>query len=184
MNSVIGNMVANINIIVAVSKNNCIGKDNNLPWNLPTDIKRFKRLTDGHIVVMGRKCWESIPDKFRPLPNRTNVVISRNKDYKADGAEVRHNLLEALNEFAFGNEEIWIIGGAQIYKEAFPYANKLFLTRIMEDVKGDTYLEGLIESDWVMIEVEGPFKEDKYHYRFDTYKRKINGNNETNKDKR
>lgn len=167
-----GNMVANINIIVAASNNNCIGKDNDLPWNLPTDLKRFKELTTGHIVVMGRKCWESIPEKFRPLPNRTNVVITRNKDYVVDGAEVRHNLLEALNEFAFGNEELFVIGGAEIYKEAFPYANQLFLTRVMDDVDGDTFLEGLVESEWLMTAFEGPFKEDKYQYRFDTYKRK------------
>lgn len=170
------NMVANINIIVAASENNCIGKDNDLPWYLPTDLKRFKELTQGHIVVMGRKCWESIPEKFRPLPDRTNVVITRNKDYVAEGAEVRHNLLEALDEFVWGTEELFVIGGAQIYKEAFPYANKLYLTRVMADVKGDTFLEGLVESDWVMTEVEGPFKEDKYHYRFDTYKRKTSDN--------
>src|SRR5689334_17373843 len=96
------NLVANINIIVAASDNNCIGRNNDLPWNLPTDLKRFKEITSGHIVVMGRKCWESIPEKYRPLPKRTNVIITRNKDYKAEGAHVRHDLHEALNEFAYG----------------------------------------------------------------------------------
>ena len=166
-------MVANINIIVAASENNCIGINGDLPWNLPTDLKRFKEVTNGHIVIMGRATWESIPEKYRPLPNRTNVVITRNKDYKADGAEVRHNLVEALNEFALGEQrEIFVIGGAQIYKEAFQYANRLYMTRVMAEVEGDTFLEGLEPSDWLRVEFEGPYKEDDYDYRFEIFKRK------------
>jgi dihydrofolate reductase len=167
-----GNLVANINIIVAASENNCIGKNNDLPWKLPTDLKRFKELTTGHIVVMGRKCWESIPEKFRPLPNRTNVVITRNSEYVADGAEVRNNLLEALNEFAYGSDEVFVIGGAEIYKEAFPYANKLYLTRVMAEVDGDVFLEGLVPEEWVIKAFDGPYEEDELKYRFDTYEKK------------
>lgn len=170
--------LANIIIIVAASNNNVIGKDNDLPWRLPTDMKMFKEATTGHVVVMGRKCWESIPDKYRPLPDRTNVVITRNPDYKADGAEVRHNLNLALEEFMYDGKDIFIIGGAQIYKEGFQYANKLYLTRIMKDVQGDTYLDGLVESDWLMESFDGPFKEDDLDFRFDRYTRNY-GDTET-----
>jgi dihydrofolate reductase len=174
-------VVANINIIVAASDNDCIGVKGDLPWNLPTDLKRFKEITNNHIVIMGRKTWESIPEKYRPLPNRTNVIITKNLDYKADGAEVRHDLIKALDEFAWGNHEVFVIGGAQIYKEAFPYANKLYLTRVMTEIEGDTFLEGLEPSDWLLLEFEGPYKEDEYDYRFEQYKRKENGNNKTNR---
>ncbi len=164
--------IANINIIVAASNNNCIGKDNTLPWNLPTDMKMFKEVTSNHIVIMGRKCWESIPEKYRPLPNRTNVVITRNKDYKANGAEVRFDLVSTLNEFSYEDKDIFIIGGAEIYNEAFQYANNLYLTRVMTDVHGDTYLTGLVESDWHLVSFEGPYKENGFDYRFDKYIRK------------
>lgn len=165
------NLVANINIIVATSINNCIGVNGDLPWHLPTDLKRFKEITSGNIVIMGRKCWESIPEKYRPLEDRTNVVITRNKDYVAEGAEIRHDLIEALDEFAWGNEDVFVIGGAEIYKQAFPYANQLFLTRIMAEVDGDTYLEGIEPQDWVLIGFEGPVEEDGLKYVFQNYKR-------------
>jgi dihydrofolate reductase len=167
------NMVANIKIIVAVSEDNCIGKDNDLPWHLPIDLARFKELTKDNIVIMGRKCWESIPEKFRPLPERTNVVITRNKDYVAEGAEVRHDFAKALDEFSWGSDkDVYIIGGAEIYKEGFKYANHLELTRVMAEVNGDTFLEGLEPSDWLMIGFEGPYQEDDLDFRFETYKRK------------
>lgn len=161
--------IADINIIVAASNNNCIGKDGTLPWDLPSDLKMFKEVTSGHIVIMGRKSWESIPEKYRPLPNRLNVVITRNKDYVAKGAEVRTDLVAALEEFSYQDKDIFIIGGAEIYKEGFKYANKLYLTRVMTEIKGDTYLEGLVESDWHLISFEGPIKENGFDYRFDKY---------------
>lgn len=170
--------LANINIIVATSNNNVIGKNGDLPWKLPSDLKMFKEVTDGHVVVMGRKCWESIPEKFRPLPNRTNIVLTRNPNYKANGAEVRHNLNLTLEEFLYDDKDIFIIGGADIYKEGFKYANQLYLTRVMSDVEGDTYLEGLIPSDWHLISFEGPYNEDNLDFRFEIYRRK-DGNNES-----
>lgn len=159
--------LANIIIIVAASNNNVIGRNGDLPWNLPTDLKMFKEVTTDHIVVMGRKCWESIPEKYRPLPNRTNVVLTRNLNYKAEGAEVRNNLTSALEEFMYDGKDIFVIGGAEIYKEAFQYANKLYMTRVMADVEGDTYLEGLVESEWLIESFEGPFNEDDLDFRFE-----------------
>jgi dihydrofolate reductase len=164
-------MKSDIIIIVAASNNNCIGKDNDLPWHLPSDLKMFKEVTNGHVVLMGRNTWESIPEKFRPLKNRTNVVITRNLDYIAEGAEVRHDLQDALDEFS-EDKSVFVIGGAQIYKEAFSRANKLYLTRVMHDVAGDTFLEGLVESDWLITSFEGPLDEGGYKYRFDKYIRK------------
>ena len=155
-----------VSIIVAMSTNKVIGKDNNLPWKLPSDLKRFKKLTSGKTVIMGRKCYESIG---KPLPNRTNVIITRNTDYVADGCEVRYDLEEAIKEFNIEGEEVFIIGGSDIYKMAFPIADKLYLTHVVAEIEGDTFLEGLIESDWKLIAFEGYFEEDNLKYRFEDY---------------
>jgi len=171
--------LSDIIIIVAASTNNVIGKDGDLPWNLPSDLKMFKEVTTDHVVVMGRKCWESIPEKYRPLPNRTNIVLSRNPDYKADGAEVRSDLQNSLEEFMYDGKDIFVIGGAEIYKEAFQYANKLYMTRVVAEIEGDTYLEGLVGSDWHLVEFEGPFNEDELDFRFEKYRRN-EGNSKTN----
>lgn len=162
----------NVSIIVAASSNNVIGKSNDLPWSLPSDLKRFKTLTTGKPVLMGRKCWESIPVKFRPLPNRLNIVITRDESYTAEGCEIRHNLKDAIEEFSKDVEELFVIGGSEIYKESFPYANKLYLTRISEEVEGDIYLEGLVPSDWLMVAFEGPYNESDLNYTFQDYEKK------------
>jgi dihydrofolate reductase len=161
--------IANINLIFAQSSNHVIGKDNDLPWNIPIDLKNFKKLTDGHPVIMGRKCWESIPDKYRPLPNRINIVLTRNKDYVAEGAEVRHDLESALDEFMFGNTELFIIGGAQIYKDSFEHADKVFETYIDGNFDGDAYLEGFDRVKWQLRKTEGPFVENDFIYTFNEY---------------
>ena len=122
-----------ISLIAAVGKNNVIGTDNKLPWKLSADLKRFKAITSGKPVAMGRKTFESIG---KPLPNRTNIIITRDKNYKADGCVVVHSAEEALNA-AKGNAEIMIIGGEQIFKEFLPIANKLYLTYINYDFEGD-----------------------------------------------
>lgn len=164
-----------ISLIVAMAQNRSIGKDNDLPWKLPTDLKRFKEITSGHTVVMGRKCWESIPTKFRPLPNRENIVVTRNRDYIAEGAIIKNYLPDLLCSDSADNEEIFIIGGAEIYKEAFPFAQKLYLTRVLADVEGDVFLEGLVEEDWLLESFEGPFNENGFDFRFETYVRNNNG---------
>ncbi len=155
-----------VSIIVAMSNNKAIGKDNDLPWKLSNDLKRFKTLTSGKTVIMGRKCYESIG---RPLPNRKNVIITRNTEYSAEGCEIRHDLAEAIKEFNIEGEELFIIGGSDIYKESFPIADKLYLTRVLAEVEGDVFLEGLVESDWKLIAFEGNFEENNFKYRFEDY---------------
>ena len=135
-----------INIIAAIGKNRELGKNNKLLWHIPEDFKRFKDLTSGHVVIMGRKTYESLPEKFRPLPNRVNIVITRNKNVveqfiapKIDGAMNRtttiycNSIEMALEKSKEFNKEIFIIGGAQIYSLGIKYADKLYLTLVDEE---------------------------------------------------
>lgn len=134
-------MLPRISIIVAHSKNMVIGKGNELIWEIPDDHARFKKITIGHPVIMGRKTWESIPPKFRPLPGRTNFVVTRDGLYKASGATVTTSLDDALTqaESAPGSEEIFIVGGGEIYKQALPLTDRLYITLVNKDVDGDTF---------------------------------------------
>jgi dihydrofolate reductase len=130
-----------ISLIAAIGiRTHALGKDGKLLWHLPNDMGRFKSLTTGHTVIMGRKTWESIPEKFRPLPHRTNIVITRDSNYSAPGATTVHSLEEAL-ETAQSNEEveIFVIGGAQIYEEALSRADHLYLTLVDSDEEGDVF---------------------------------------------
>jgi dihydrofolate reductase len=161
-----------INIIVATTTNFVIGKDNDLPWHLPTDMKYFKDTTKGHIVVMGRKCWESIPEKFRPLPNRKNIVMTRDSNYVANGAIVSHDLEQILVSHENSHEQVFIIGGAELYREAFKYANRLFLTQIYSNVEGDVYLEGLEPNNWNLVEGSELYEENGFKFRFELYEKK------------
>ena len=165
--------MSRINIIVAASDNMVIGKGNDLPWNLPTDLKSFKKITEGSSVIMGRKCWESIPEKFRPLPKRENFVITHNKDYQAPGAKVKHDLLKLINEFKNNGEEsdVFVIGGSNIYKETFPHAEKLYLTKVHAHVDGDVYLDGFNESEWNWESESSTIEENGFRFRFLTYKK-------------
>lgn len=123
-----------ISIIIAISKNNCIGKDGKLPWHIPEDMQHFKQLTLGKVVVMGRKTWESLPEKFRPLPDRKNVIISRQTDYAVPpGVEIFNSLDQALA--AHGSDEVMVMGGAQIYAQALERAQKLYVTHINREVQ-------------------------------------------------
>src|SRR5258708_7509586 len=124
-----------ISIIVALSENNLIGVNNQLPWRLSADLKRVKAITMGHPLIMGRKTFESIG---KPLPGRTNIVITRNKDFKADGCFVVSSLKEAI-EKAKDDSEIFIFGGGEIFREALPIVNKIYMTRIHHHFEGDTY---------------------------------------------
>jgi len=165
-------MVGKVSIIVAASTNLVIGKDNDIPWHLPTDLKNFKKVTEGSPVIMGRKCWESIPEKYRPLPNRSNIVLTRNPDYKANGADVRHGLDLAIEEQVWGHDEVFIIGGSHIYKEAFKIADKLYLTQIYSKVDGDVLLEGLNPSDWELVNSSDMMEENGFKFRFEEYERR------------
>lgn len=164
--------IANINIIVAAAENDVIGRDNDLPWHLPKDLKYFKDKTEGSVVIMGRKNFESIPEKYRPLPNRTNVVLTRDENYKAEGCEVRHDIEVALDEFVWGIEDVFIIGGAEIYRQCFKYANKVFITRIHEEIDGDTVLDGFNEDEWALVSEDGPHEENNMSFTFREYERK------------
>ena len=134
-------MLPHISIIVAHSKNMVIGRGNDLIWKIPNDQTRFRDLTMGHPVIMGRKTWESIPEKFRPLPGRINFVITRDGSYSAPGTTVTTSIEDAIARAkqAPGSEEIFIIGGGEIYKQALPLTDRLYLTIVDKEVEGDTY---------------------------------------------
>ncbi len=134
-------------IIAAVASNGVIGKDNRLLWNIPEDMAHFKTLTSGQTVIMGRKTWESLPERFRPLPKRRNIVISRQPDYIAPGAEVTGSLEIALNS-ASTAERVFIIGGEQIYRQATPLADRLEITEVDLAPEGDAWFPEIAAVDW------------------------------------
>lgn len=127
-----------INLIYARAANGVIGRHNAMPWHLPEDLAHFKRLTQGHPVIMGRKTWDSLPPRFRPLPGRFNVVISRQTDWQANGAQSADSLAAAL-ALCSQADEVWVIGGAQIFAQAEPLATRIEVTEIMQDFEGDIF---------------------------------------------
>ncbi len=131
--------------IAAIAQNRIIGKDNDLIWHLPDDLKHFKRLTKGHTIIMGRKTWESIGAK--PLPKRRHIIITRNAEYQATGAEVVTSV-EAALALIENDEQPFIVGGAEIYKLAMPFVKRLELTYVHNDFEGDTYFPEIDENDW------------------------------------
>ncbi len=160
-----------ISIIVAIAKNDAIGKDNQLLWHISEDLKYFKRTTLGHPVIMGRKTWESLP--FRPLPKRDNLIITRNKDYKAEGGILIPSIEEALN-YAKDKDNVFIMGGGEIYKAFMPYADRLYITRVDKDFEADTFFDKIVEEVWKLeseSEVQYDEKED-LHYRYLIYHRR------------
>lgn len=160
----------NVSIIVAVAKNNVIGKNNSLIWHLPSDLRFFKAKTTGNVVVMGRKTFESIGGG-KPLPHRTTVIITRNAHYKApEGVYVAHSLQEAYSLFSPGTH-IFICGGAQIYKEAFDTAKTIFLTRVYAEFEGDTFFPDFSTKQWKLVSTEHFTKDEKhaYDYSFEQY---------------
>ena len=157
-----------ISLIVAVSENGVIGKDNDLIWHLPNDISFFKETTIGHHVIMGRRNFESIPHKFRPLPDRTNIVITRQSNYKAEGCIVVNSVEKAI-EIAKNNGEPhpFIIGGGQIYKISLEknLVDRIYLTRIHHSFDGDTFFPEL-NSDWKEVNREHCFKDNNHEYDY------------------
>ncbi|BEP92493.1 dihydrofolate reductase [Acidovorax sp. sif1233] len=127
-----------VHLIYARAANGVIGKDNALPWHLPEDMAHFKQLTQGCPVVMGRKTWDSLPARFRPLPGRTNIVVTRQHDWQAEGARRAESLDAALAQ-CDPRQTVWVIGGAQIYAEALPTADRLEVTEIARDFEGDAH---------------------------------------------
>ena len=141
-----------ISLIVAKSKNNVIGNKGKLPWNISEDLKRFKELTTDNVVIMGRKTYESLPDKSKPLPNRINIIISRDENYTAPNCLVFNDIKTAIRK-AGTNKEVFIIGGGEIYKEGLNYADKLYITEVENDVVGDTYFPEL-NGNWIEVKSE------------------------------
>jgi dihydrofolate reductase len=136
-------------LIAAVARNGVIGKDNQLPWHLPEDLKHFKELTTGHAVIMGRKTWESLPERFRPLPGRLNIVVTRNPAYAAPGATVVTSVEDALKVGAGGTaEKLFVIGGAELYAHALPLAQRLELTEIDAEFEGDARFPAIDRAQW------------------------------------
>lgn len=158
-----------ISIIVAVAPNNVIGKDNTLIWHLPADMKYFKEKTINHCIITGRKNYESIPEKFRPLPNRTNIVITRQTEYKAPGAIVVDTLEKAIAKAKeIEKEEIFIIGGGEIFKQSMDITDRLYLTKVDGNFNGDVFFPELNLKQWKEIYREDckADEKNKYDYSF------------------
>ncbi len=165
-----------ISLLVAHSSNRTIGRDGGLPWHLPADMKRFRELTTGHTVVMGRKTFESLPDAYRPLPDRRNLVLSRNPRYGVPGAEVFPDLqstLDAWRESAPDDRggECFVIGGGDTYREALALAGRVYATEIEEEVEGDTFFPALAEDEWSCVEQSERMLENGHAFTFRTYER-------------
>ena len=127
-----------LGLIYARARNGVIGKDNTLPWHLPQDLAHFKATTLGQPVIMGRKTWDSLPPRFRPLPGRTNIVVTRQRDWQADGAKVAHGVEQALT-LCPPDTHPWVIGGAELYAQALPLATRVVVTEIDADFEGDAF---------------------------------------------
>jgi dihydrofolate reductase len=162
-----------IAIIVAVSQNNVIGRDNQLPWHLPEDLQYFKSVTMGKPILMGRKTFESIG---RPLPGRVNIVITRDPDWTAEGVEIVNTIDDAMAAGAAvckaaNSDEIMIIGGAQIYRDCLPLADVLYLTKVEAEIEGDAFFPDIDLDQWQEVSEKSPKTIDKYAYRFVILKR-------------
>ena len=157
----------NISIIGAMGRNREFGLGDQLPWHLPDDLKHFKALTRGHTVIMGRKTYESIG---KPLPDRKNIVITRNKDFKAGGCVVvgsfEEALAEAKNDGTVNDPEVFVIGGAEIYKLALPHANKIYLTQVDASPEADKYFPEFDEREWRLVKEVSHARDEKHSYAF------------------
>jgi dihydrofolate reductase len=159
-----------LNLIWAQSSSGVIGRDNAIPWRVPEDMARFKELTMGHTVIMGRRTWDSLPERFRPLPGRRNVVLTRHADYVADGAQTVTELDGVLDGML---DDAWVIGGSEIYGLAMPLAARCEVTEIDIDLRreDDDALAPLLDESWVGT--AGPWQDSTsgLRYRFSTYRR-------------
>lgn len=154
-------MMPIISIIVAIAQNNAIGKDNQLLWHLPGDLKRFKKLTTGHTIVMGKRTFESLP--IRPLPNRRSIVITDKAEEQIEGCEMAYSIDEAIEKMEIGSEN-YIIGGGSIYKQFLPFADKLYLTIVKQDFDADTFFPEIDYSDFDIIDHEDHLDEELPFY--------------------
>jgi len=158
----------NVSLIVAVSTNGVIGVNNTLPWHLPEDLKRFRALTTGHHIVMGRKTYDSLG---RLLPNRTTVIVTRNQDYKVEGAIIAHSLQSAI-QLCASDDEAFIIGGAELYQEGLKVANKLYITEVDLQVEGDAFFSAINQEVWQETSREANTSAQGLAFSYVTYIRK------------
>ena len=158
-----------LSLVVAMAANGVIGRDNRLPWHLPADLKHFKQLTTGKPILMGRKTWESIG---RPLPERTNIVITRDTDYTAADCVVVHSVDAALRA-AEHHDEVMIIGGSELYRQLLPQVSTIYLTRVHADIEGDAFFPELDYGEWREVERVDcePDEKNAYPYSFITLER-------------
>ena len=156
-----------VSLIVAIDLEGGIGKNNDLMWHLPSDMKFFKETTKNQIVVMGRKNFDSIPEKYRPLPNRLNVILTRNKNFTADNCLVFHSFETCLEHFKNEvDKTIFIIGGGEIYEMALPLAQKIWLTRVHTTIEGDVYFP-VLNADWELVSSTQNTADEKHAFSFD-----------------
>jgi dihydrofolate reductase len=156
-------------IVVAHSSNRVIGRDGDLPWHLPADLRRFRELTSGNAVIMGRKTYESLPEAYRPLPNRRNIVLSTDPGFRAEGAEVMPGLEAAL---AACGEECFVIGGGATYEQALAHSDLVYATEVEAAVEGDTLFPELSAAEWRCAEQGEPLRENGYEFSFKRYERR------------
>ncbi len=164
-----------ISLIVAVSENNVIGKDNSLPWHLPADVKFFRDTTMGHCVIMGRKNYDSIPVKYRPLDGRTNIVVTRQKDFKAEKCVVVHSVGDAIKEASKkGETEAFIIGGADIYRQTIDNADRVYYTKIHHSFDGDAFFPEIDAKRWKLTKQTDvqPDAKNKFPFSICVYEKK------------
>lgn len=165
-------------LIAAVARNGAIGRDNDLLWRDPQDMAHFRRATLGCPVVMGRRTWDSLPPRFRPLPGRRNVVVTRNPHWRADGVESTTSLADALARLA-GAPKVFVIGGAQLYAAALPWADELVLTEIDADLDGDAHFPRWDRADFDEVAREPHTAADGTRFAFVTYRRRRRGGAES-----
>jgi dihydrofolate reductase len=151
-----------ISLIVAASENNVIGRNNDLPWSLPDDLQFFRTVTEGHPIILGRKNYESIG---RPLPRRRNIVVSRQTDLQIEGCEITSSV-EAALDLVKDEEEVFIIGGGEIYRQALPFAERIYLTRVHAEIEGDIVFPELPEAEWEEVERQEHAADDRHEHAF------------------
>jgi dihydrofolate reductase len=158
-----------ISFIFAMDRNRAIGKDNQLPWHLPADLKFFKTVTMGHPILMGRKTYESIG---KPLPGRLNVVITQDPNFTAEGCKIVHSADEAAAQFQ--QQELFVIGGAEIFRLFLPQVDRMYITRIEHEFAADTFFPDVNMAEWTLVSSEQGVQDDKnpYLYYFQIYQRK------------
>jgi dihydrofolate reductase len=157
-----------LSVIVALAKNRVIGLNNTLPWHLPEDLKRFKQLTMGHHIIMGRKTYESLG---RLLPGRQTVIVTRNPNYKVDGAIVVHSLEQAIS-VSSADSEAFLIGGAELYQQSLPLAKRLYLTMIDAEFEGDAYFPEIELDHWDLLEQQDLISQQGWAFHYLSYQRK------------